>query len=579
MAAKEIGGIGRIADGLALDAFSISDAFGVEYAVAYASNLQFLLPTQGTLSARLKLTLPANAVVDALELVVTARRADEAVAGEVAELRGTSLGSNKHEIVVDFGTVRTVAAVRFSTGAYIHRVDAWNGTAFPASTFDLPYNDPEPLPAGSIPNRTFARFTSERRTERLRITVSSQSTVAALLDALSVILPDSPKDLAITLDGGAPVFTLPGPAAKGAGAALSADAWNSANKRLMVLTDAFKALTGNPLDGSDVEHELVLTSREAGILEIAEHRRVIRRIRRARFGGTTTTTLSPDAEGLDELPLAAPDTPAGAVAEQVAFTLSGEFGPERRIPAIGPAEAPGLDDPSAPLVSLDMSPERAMLLRVVPVTGLPALTGLRLPLVSGAEGAEVRLAPWSNAGPGRVQPAEAMPKLTGDPVVLDPGGEPWQTYPFGGPLEIDPENAPWVAVLVTRGTASVGLSAEPAAAAVPGVDSTPGPVVAHETRVGPPSGPWRTLPALFGTPRFAGLRLPYRVIGEAGDTAVLTPLVVGAEGTAATLPIDPAPRGARFTLGGLATTAPRLSVTHFVGGEIDLADVDIIFDR
>jgi hypothetical protein len=193
---------------------------------------------------------------------------------------------------------------------------------------------------------------------------------------------------------------------------------------------------------------------------------------------------------------------------------------------------------------------------------LTALAGLRLPLVAGDEGAEVRLAPWSNAGPGRVQPAEPLGDLTGDPVVLEPGGEVWQSHFFGAPLEVDPLDAPWVAVLVGRGGVSVGLSAA-------GLGTV---------RVGPPSGPWRPLPALFGGGAFEALRFPYRAIGDADDPAVTAPLVVGVAGTAAALAVDPSPRGGRFTLAGFATTVPRLAITHFAGGEIGLADIDITFD-
>jgi hypothetical protein len=548
---------------VAVEELSIDDEFGARYTVAYATKTRLALPTQGTLSARLKLKMPANAVVEALELVVTARRADEALASEVAELRGTALGGNKHEIVVDFGTVRTIAAVRFATGCFIHRVDAWDGTRFPMLGFDAPFVNLDLIPAGSIPNRTFARFTSERRTERLKITVTSQSKIDVLLDALSVILPDSPKDLTVTLNGGAPVASLPGPAAKGGSAMLTADAWNSDSRRLIVLTDVFRGLTGNPLDETEREHELVLTSREAGVLEIAEHRRAIRRIRRARFGSETTTTVAAESEGITALPLSTSATPAGAVAQEVSLIVSGKFGSERRLPPVGPDPTPGLDDPAAPLVSLDMTAERAVLFRVASVAGLPALSGLRLRLVPGAEGAEVRLAPWSNAGPGRVQPSGVMDKLMGDPVVLEPGGPEWQSLLFGGPLEIDEANAPWIAVLVTRGAASVGLSAQGQG----------------EARVGPPSGPWRALPALFATSAYSALRFPYRAIGDAADAADPTPISIAVAGTPAARTIDPVPRGARFTLKDFTTTAPSLAITQLAGGEIELADIDIVFDR
>lgn len=548
-------------NGLLLDPVSVTDGLGVLYDVAYASKLSLLLPSQGTLTARRTLSLPGNAVVDLLDVVVTARRADQVLASEVAELRGTSAGSKKYEIVVDFGTVRTVAAVVFATSCIITRVDAWDGTKFPTSAYDAPFADFGP--SGSVTSRTFVTFSSERRTERLRITVTSEAEIAALLDSLSVILPDSPKDLLVTLDGGAPVASLPGPAAKGTSAELSAEAWNSAYKRRIVLTDVFRALTGNPLDDTEHAHELVLTSREAGVLEIEEGNRVIRRIRRARFGTETAITVTAPAEGVTVLPLSAPGTPAGAVAQEVSFTVRGKFGPERRLPPVGPDPAPGLADPAQPLVSLDLTAERAVLFRLVPVPGLPVLSGLRLRLAPGAEGAEVRLAPWSNEGPGRVQPAQVLDRHMGDPVLLEPGTPDWQSLSFGRPLDIDAANPPWTAVLVTRGAAAVALSAEGQG----------------EIRVGPPAGPWRPLPALFASAPYAGLRLPYRVIGDAVDPADPAPIQIAVPGTAAVQMIDPVPKGARFTLTGLATAAPSLAITHLACGDIELADIDIVFDR
>lgn len=562
MATNISGGVAKASDLLALETLNISGVdFGFNYTVAFATKIHLIVPSQGTLSARLTISLPGNAVVDALELVITARPADEAHASEVAELRGTDIGDSIKEIVVDFGTVRTVAAVGFAIKCNIRRIDAWNGTQFPALDRDRPYTNTDKLPAGSIPNNAFAVFSSERRTERLRIQVASTSEIGDLMDALRLVLPDSPKDFAITLDGGPPVWTLPGPAAKGPDATLSADAWNNANQRLAVLTDAFRAITGNPLDDADHSHELILTSREAGVLEIAEHRREIRRIRRARFGAATATTLDFATEGIDTLPLVAPGTPAGAIARDMALTVSGKFGAERRIPPVGPDAAPGLDDLTQPLVSLDLGAERAVLFRLDPVAGLPALSGLRLPLLAGPDGAEVRLAPWSNLGPGRVQPADALPKLIGDPVVLEPGASDWVSLTFGGPLAIDPADAPWVALLVTRGTASVGLSA-----AGQGV-----------MRVGPPSGPWRPLPDLFATAGFGLLGLPYRVVGAAGNRADPAPLNLSA-GAAIPQPVDPIPTGGRIVMTGLATPTPDLIVTHLSGGQIGISDIDIIFD-
>ena len=552
----------------ALDEFRLIDAsLETAFTIAHLTTAHLLIPSQGTLSARLPVTLPRNAVVDALEVKVTAHRADEAAADEVAELRGTAAdGANAHEIVVDFGTVRTVSAVRFLVPSRVRLVEAWTGTEFPRFTSNAPFIDATELVAGEIGNLRFARFRSDVRTERLRITVLSEEPVETLLANLRLILPDSPKDLAIAIDGGPPVWSVPGPAAKGPDSALATDAWNDRSERLADLTETFRALTGDPLDGAEETRELVLTSREAGVLELELHRAEFRRVRRARFGQATAQTLEPAAEGVTDLALAAPGTPAGAVAEEISATVSGAFGPERRIPATGPD--PKLSpDGTAPLVELEITPERAAIIRLAPVEGLPALTGLRLALRAGPEGAEVRLQPWSNAGPRRSQPLDPLADLAGEPVVLEAPSGPgsaWRTHRFAGPVEIDPLNPPWVAVLVARGRVTAGLS------------EAGGGMI----RIGPPAGPWRPLPALFGAPGFQALRFPYRAIGEAEDPADPAPVLLGVAGSDAPgRTLDPAKAGARITVGGLAVTGPALRVTHFGVGELRLADIDIVFDR
>lgn len=548
---------------LATDKIGILGTDGaLVHAVAYATEMHRLLPSQGTLSARLSLTLPRNAVVDAFEVAVTAHRADEAPAAAVAELRGTGLSSTLREIIVDFGTVRTVAAVRFALAAFVQRVDAWNGVAFPDDLAQAAFTAFTPLAAGSIPNEPFALFRSDRRTERLRITVASTATPEALMEALSVVLPDSPRDLTVTVNGGAPVVALAGPAVRGEGSALTAADWNRDGKRLVDLTAAVAALTGDPLATDDVALEIVLASREAGVLEIAEHRRALRRIRRAAFAGTPSTRLGGAEEGVSDLPLLAPGTPAGAVAGTVALTLTAAFGAERRVPPAGPDPEPGLDDPAAPLAALTLSPERALLFRAPVVPGLPALSGLRLLVAAGEGGAELRLVPWSNAGPGLVQPAAPLPGPGGAPLALDPGPPAWADLAFAEPLATDPADPPWIALHVTRGSATLGLARSGAA-----------PLL-----LGPPPGPWRALPPLFARAPFAGLGVPARAVGAAAGPEAPPPLRLGIAGTPLALPATPGPRGLRLVLSGFAAAAPRLVLTRFAPGEVTLSDIDITTD-
>lgn len=533
------------------------------YALEHLTFWHLLPPTQGALSAKLTVgDLTGNSVVEDFKVKVKAARADQALAAQVAELRGEDAdGANMHHIIVDFGTVRTVSAALISLPGRIELVEAWNGSEFPPPWPTVPpfqLSDPAPTSPG------FARFRSDVRTERLRITLFSEEARGDLLGDLRVILPDTPKDLAISINGGPPVWTLPGPSAKGPDSTLSVTEWNNANERIVDLTEALAALTGDPLNPASQAFELELTSREAGNLQISEHSRSVKKIRRASFNGSARTSVKFAAEGITSVALVAPGTPSGAMAERVTFLASGEMTPDRRMPAIGP-DPKLIDGTETPLVDMEITPEKSVIFRLVANSGVPLFSGLRLPLKAGPNGAELRLVPVANAGPGRVQPYAPLEEFTGTPVTLDSTDAPvWTSLLFADPMEIDPANPPWVALVAARGTVTIALS--DLLGAIP--------------RVGPPSGPWREMPGLFGATPFGALRIPFRTIGDAADPQITPPLKIDMPGTPLTpAALDPIPDGTTISLELGAVTNPALRITHFTEGALDLDQVDIVFDQ
>ena len=525
------------------------------YAVEHFTQSHLLPATEGTLSAKQELTLPGNAVVQTCVVKVTATAAARAHAATIAELRsepGDEAGS--YRIVVDFGTVRTVSAAVFDPLSTIEMVEAWTGTEFPVSTWDAPFNGSARL----------ARFRSEVRTERIRITVSSQATSRELMAGLYLVLPDSPKDLLLTINDGAPVWNLPGPAAAGVGEDLSFVAWNADGERLVDLTQPLADLTGDPLAPAEKRFDIVLTSREAGVLKIAPHEVDYAVVRRARFNGAEKTTLEFDGEGITTLPLTAEGTPAGAKALGVTFGVAGEFPAERRIPPVGP-EPRYLPDGATPLAEIDITPQAAVTLWPASLLEMPVVTGLRLPLLAGPEGGELQLVAWSNAGPGLAVPIAPMDVAVGEPLVADAGSGPayWQSLMLAEPLEMDPANPPWFALIAARGQFTIALS------------DTEGAVF----RVGPSAGPWRPLPGLFASDEFATLRLPYRLIGEAADRIVTPPLLISAsENAEEPLRLDPIKGGTRHVLSAGEASDPALRITHFTAGTLDIDTVDIVSD-
>ena len=97
---------------------------GVEMIYAYAYAL-----FDGVTSTTLDVALPRDAVVDEFLVQVQARRVDSVKVQEVAQLRSYS-NAGAHEMVIDFGTPRTVSGVSLPAGANVTGVYAWLGSQF-----------------------------------------------------------------------------------------------------------------------------------------------------------------------------------------------------------------------------------------------------------------------------------------------------------------------------------------------------------------------------------------------------------------------------------------------------------------
>ena len=89
------------------------------------------VPADGRSRAALTIQLPANAIVDDYDLTLTATRADYVKAAEAADLRVAD-GADK-VLVVDFGTMVTVNAIRLASTPGSISVYAWLGTKFDTS--------------------------------------------------------------------------------------------------------------------------------------------------------------------------------------------------------------------------------------------------------------------------------------------------------------------------------------------------------------------------------------------------------------------------------------------------------------
>ncbi|MGH6923618.1 MAG: hypothetical protein ACRED5_07745 [Propylenella sp.] len=519
------------------------------------------------------ITLPRNAIIEEFDVLVTAARATAVRANEVAQVRtGASneseIGSKGLSVAVDFGTPRTVSAVSVPSPYKIAKIRIWNGAQFVTNALynalasSSTPNNPVITPPSSSPSSSATRavLSAEPRTERLQIEIAGSSDAGPLVEELSLVLPDSPGDLELRINGGAPAWSHPGPVAPSEEATRSDSAWNEDSERIVHLKDALNALTGDPTASDDATFELKLTSRAPGLLKVEELSRDLRRIRRVSFDGRATTTIGFEEEGLVELALNAPGLPAGTTVYEIRLTMEGDFEEERILPPIGPERFETVD--------LKLDQERAVAIRLAANTGLAELTGLRLPLSAEDDGAEVRVVLWSNAENG-ADPDAPMENATSEPLVLDAGSEDaFRTFRLETPVPVKAENMPWAAILVTRGRAVLSLAASSGDA---------DPLAAQVLRLGPHAGPWTLLPAGLRSGALAVVRARARLIGTAAKETPIAPLTARVDGAAGgAVELFPARKPTALTIPGGTGGTAKLSFVARAAGTITLRDVDIV---
>ena len=524
------------------------------------------LGTTGVSAAALApaLSLPRNTLVQRLDLVVRATRATRTPAQAAGQVRAYN-NDSVYTVVIDFGVARTVSSIGAAAGAnvLILSVAAWIG-----SKFDKPFFDTDGVSVAA------ARFSAEVRTERLLVTLNSAAK-DSIGTELELELPELPTDLSLSINGGPPVWTHPGPAQANNSAALSFEAFNKDGQRLVALADALNALLADPLASDLVTLDIVLSAKVPGVLSVAlagaANAPDLRLIKRLAFAGDNTTTLAFASEG--RLPVTL-DLPAPAAAtqrqiKQVRLTALASPAPERVLPPVGPP--PALMADGQVLAELLLDPDRAAMVRLPAEPKLAELTGLRLPLRVGGDGAELRVVLWSStsgANPGgTAEPLQPLPGGASEPMTLSAGPEAWTSFKFAKPVVLDPLNPPWAALLVARGSLTWALARR---ADAPGC----------ELRRGAPAGPWHALPAaLAGAVLDACGRV--RRVGHAPKAQPLPLWTVTLDGDTTSAPVPATPKGAVVNLspgsGGANLPLTALSVLAFGPGSLTLRDIDVVW--
>jgi hypothetical protein len=384
-----------------------------------------------------ELPLARGAIVTRAEVTVAASPAGATFISDVARVRAEGAEPNGPSTthVVDLLGVRTVAgvSVRGLTG-----VGWWAGDVL-----------------RSI-DRVDGAFT-EVRTDRLRLTLSSAQE-PAVVGAGTILFVSPPADLRLLVNDEQVWFH--------AGSVRPNQPDGVTFSATVDVTAAVAAAAG----GGPVT--LTLTSAVPGRLELtgAVERLLVEDLR---FPEGEQRPLSFSAEGVASLDLPV-DPIAGAQVALVRVSLRGATtGPTRVIPPVGPEPS------NEAFVVLD--PERGVLVELPAgrLSSLSALEGIRLPLIAGSSGAEIRgilrragergepgeALPDGQLGPAKVAPGPLGPLPPPPPAASlpRPVGPPpnWVTLSLARPHALEPGAVRWVELFASRGSAAWPLAGPP----------------------------------------------------------------------------------------------------------------------
>ena len=271
------------------------------------------------------------------------------------------------------------------------------------------------------------------------------------------------------------------------------------------------------------------------------------------------------------MPLTLPPVPAGANRriDEVRWVASADLPPWRVMPPMGPGAVAGTGVPV--LADLRVEPERAVCVRLSGRCGLDQLTGIRLPLRAGGDGAELRVVLWSAGEGTEALPGEPLPQGASEPLVLDASDEEqWVGLVFPKAVAVRAAAMPWMVLSAARGEVWWSLATRVAGEVA---------LNDHRVRRGPPGGPWRALPApLQNAAGLLDARGRLRHVGLAPKTVPVAPLTLALDGRP---PVDLNPNakgvpGALWTGVGFVAAQPVLELVSRTAGAVQLRDIDVI---
>lgn len=515
-----------------------------------------IVAANGANSATTQVSVPANAIVDEYLIKIKAARANYVQASLAGEVRQSS--SNPLEVVVDFGKMITVNAIRIPYVVTDFEAYSWLG-----SKFDLDNNastnfTSRPADAGRASDlqETYV-FSQEIRTERLLLVFPDNMSFATIESDLELSLPDLPSDLAISINGGAAVWQYAGMVQPGNANELSEDQWNSSGELLVSLAAPIQALAGDATRSDMLSLTIELSSKTPGDMAVEEYSSNLRLLHRMSFNGEAELKANFSMEGKIPVTLASPEI-SGVKLHLLGaqLTLFAEFPPERALPAVG-AEANGISE-------LVLGNGKAACVRLDNIDELSQISSIRLPLSTPSSRAETRVVLWTG---DEFNASEALSEGVSDPQSWSGETEQWLKFDFPEPIDIEDGDIYWVAVIVERGGVCWKLAASDAQEHYP-------------VRLGAPSGPWRALPAIFGSGGLGTVAGRLHVIGLAVEASPLAPIQLSLEGGDDTS-LTPTQEGVRVQLDinnpdSAALIQAELAVVSHAVGTLTMKNVDVI---
>jgi len=462
----------------------------------------------GRSNAVLQIQLPANAIVDNYDLKITANRAAFVKAKEAADLRPASDPSTL-SVVVDFGVMRTVNAIKLPSGAAADSLKAWLGTKFDSRPIDLSTARTviQRDSRGSVRLYSFP----EIRTERLLVDLGDidaedeQEVLESVMDNMDLSLPELPAGLVLRINDGAPAWEHNASVQLATSNELNEDGWTEQGQRLVSITEALQEFGGDATNSGMLNLSLELTSNVPGKLAIEVAEKELRLLHRLSFDGREDLNLDFDEEGQRQFQLTPPQGVASGVSG-VQLSFKGELDEERILPPLGP-DSNGISE-------LVLGNGRAACVRLDGIQELAEISAVRFPLETKSSSAEARVIIWEDQGG---VPIKFMDDAVSEPETFNGDGEQWVTFPFAETIPVDPATPVWAALIVSRGEVVWKMAAGSADGSYP-------------FRLGPPEGPWRALPAIFGAGTTLGtVGGRVRVAGYADEVSPLSPLLISIE--------------------------------------------------